>query len=504
MSIQYIFYTFAHMKAKQIIMTFLCGLTTQLQAAAVDNGYRPMLADGKVWNYTYHAQDGDQKMAIEVKGDTVINSNSCNKLYLCLPDSRQLYGCFYEGPDGSVRAYLTLDIQKKDGRLVMESLETATSDRQLYCFIPSGVSWTSAFGNSLYVYTVSDIVIGRSSRYSQGFAHYPYPISPGSYELVGIGDDRFARVLITDFSKHDTLETWISGVGERRWGIMQPIQGVGKDDGGEWVEFESCDEDGHPLFTKTDFDAEALQQEYRPFVEDNKTWTCSTNPYGADIYYYHLQGDTLIDDQRCLKLYSQNRYNDGTTRYEGALYEKDKQVYWYRPSSSDQSLLYDFSLKQGEEAMLRRLQLPNRPEETASSGVCAVSDAYELHQDQLLRMILFYEVDRYGEGETEYNSRLGCWIEGVGPSCMMDVLDNTGFNNVDGRYGKGIIDCSVNGKSIYRVDDYEHLMASSSIMPLPHNVNKPSSILYDLQGRRLTGKPAKGLYIQNGEKRVVR
>ena len=27
---------------------------------------------------------------------------------------------------------------------------------------------------------------------------------------------------------------------------------------------------------------------------------------------------------------------------------------------------------------------------------------------------------------------------------------------------------------------------------------------YDLQGRRLTGKPTKGVYIQNGEKRVVR
>ena len=28
--------------------------------------------------------------------------------------------------------------------------------------------------------------------------------------------------------------------------------------------------------------------------------------------------------------------------------------------------------------------------------------------------------------------------------------------------------------------------------------------IYDLQGRRLSGKPAKGLYIQNGVKRVVK
>jgi len=48
------------------------------------------------------------------------------------------------------------------------------------------------------------------------------------------------------------------------------------------------------------------------------------------------------------------------------------------------------------------------------------------------------------------------------------------------------------------------LMASSSIMPLPHNVTKPSSILYDLQGRRINGKPGKGVYIENGRKVVTK
>ena len=30
------------------------------------------------------------------------------------------------------------------------------------------------------------------------------------------------------------------------------------------------------------------------------------------------------------------------------------------------------------------------------------------------------------------------------------------------------------------------------------------SFIYDLQGRRLSGKPAKGLYIQNGKKVAVK
>lgn len=492
------------MKTRHIIITILCSLSTGLKAATVGNGYHPMLIEGKVWNYTYHSDSGDLRMHIEEKGDTVVNKNKCHKLYLCLPDCRYLYGCYYEDEEGHVSAYIKLDIQKKDGKLVIQPLETASPSKSIYSFKPSGSSWTFAWGNASDVNWMSNIVIGRSAKYNKSASgQYPLLASPARYELITVNGNRLARVRMTDFQRHDELETWVSGVGERYWGIMLPIQGVGKDDGGEWMEFESCEEDGHQLLTKTDFDMDAQQQDYRPFVEDNKTWTCSTNPYGADIYYYHLKGDTLIDNQQCLKLYSQNRYNDGKTRYEGALYEKGKRVFWYRPSDTDRSLLYDFSLTQGEEAMLQQFYLPNMPEEADSSGICAITDVYELNHDQLLHMILFYEVDRYGDRKTEYHSRLGCWIEGVGPSDMMDVLDNTGFNIAGDGYGSGIIDCSVNGKSVYRKDEYEQLMNASSIRQSCHKENM-SRTLYDLQGRRLNNKSTKGVYIENGRKVVVK
>ena len=35
-------------------------------------------------------------------------------------------------------------------------------------------------------------------------------------------------------------------------------------------------------------------------------------------------------------------------------------------------------------------------------------------------------------------------------------------------------------------------------------IHQPSAIVYDLQGRRLTGKPSKGLYIQNGRKIIAK
>jgi hypothetical protein len=485
------------MKVKKIILLILCGLTSHSQATTTDNGYHLMLVEGKVWNYTYHAQSGDMKMSIEVKGDTVINNNNCHKLYLCLPDSRRLYGCFYEEFDGGIIAYMTLDIRKQENALVMQALETAASAKRLYQFQPSAASWTYTYysGHVKDFYMINDIVHTRSAGYDQDITDSPYPICIGCYELIRIGDDCFARAQITDFQRHDTLETWVSGVGERYWGIMQPIQGVGKYNGGEWVEFESCEENNRLLFSKADFDLDAPHPDYHPIVENNKTWTCSTNPYGADIYYYHLQGDTLIGDQQCLKLYSQNRFNDGTIRYEGALYEKDKKVFMYKSDTSLSTLLYDFSLKQGDIAMLRNGNASN------SYGVCAVTDAYEQFNGRLLHNLLFYEVYRFGDNPLHYDDYIGGWIEGVGPNEKMDLLENIGFNLIGGRYGRGIIDCSVNGQSIYRVNEYDSLMIAACHPPL--NQKKiTASPLFDLQGRRLSKEPAHGVYIQNGRKRI--
>ena len=469
----------------------------------IENGYQKMLVEGKVWNYTYHTLDGDQKMSIEVEGDTVIKDSKCHKLYLCLPDKRFLYGCYYEENNdiSDVYAYMMLDIQKENGRLVMKPQETASPCRLLYSFMSKGVTITYGWLPSYHFDMMSSAVIRRSARYDINTVDIPYPIIPSRCELIRIDDDYFARTLMTDLQKRDTVETWVSGVGERYWGIMQPIAGVGKDDGGEWVEFESCEENGRCLFTKADFKLEALHQDYRPFVEDNKIWTCSGNPYGADIFYFRLQGDTLVNNQNCLKLYSQNRYNNGKILYEGALYEKDKRVYINKPEASECSLLYDFSLKPGEDVNLFITELSLYD---IADGVYALTDVFELHAGQLLRIMVFYETAHFSnEKIVHYGQFLGNWIEGVGPGYMLDVLDNTGFNLIGGSYGRCIIDCSVNGQSIYRTTDYDDRMRTS--IPKPIRMDETtSSLLYDLQGRHLNGKPTKGIYIQNGKKYVVK
>ena len=445
---------------KIILFVLLLTATSVLaQSTYVENGYHTMLSEGKVWNYTYHTLDGDQEMSIEVKGDTVIEGTKCRKLYLCLPDKRSLYGCYYEQDNSisDVYAYMMLDIQKENGRLVMQPQETASPLRLLYSFMSKSVSITYGWLPSAHFDMMSAAVIRRSARYDINTADIPYPIIPSRCELIRIDDDYFARTLMTDLQKRDTVETWVSGVGERYWGIMQPIAGVGKDDGGEWVEFESCEENGRCLFTKAEFNLEALHQDYRPFVEDNKSWTCYGNPEGAGLYCYRLRGDTLVNDQNCLKLYSQNKYNNGRTLYEGALYEQDKRVYIYKPGASECSLLYDFSLKPGEEVTLYQ-------NSRYSDGIRAITDVYELHAGQLMRIMAFYEIFRYGDEQVaNYGQFLGNWIEGVGPGYMLDVLHDSFFNVMGGSYGRcnvqtwNRISCESFDSNIILRSEYEKL-----------------------------------------------
>ena len=58
----------------------------------------------------------------------------------------------------------------------------------------------------------------------------------------------------------------------------------------------------------------------------------------------------------------------------------------------------------------------------------------------------------------------------------------------------------------YTKDGLFGIVTATAIQPASFNAQRPSAAAwYDLQGRRLSGPPAaKGLYIQNGQKRVIK
>ena len=477
------------MKRIFAISFFLLCLSVPLQAVTIENGYHQMLVEGKVWNYTHHTVEGDNSFYVEVKGDTVIDGNTCKKVYVCTANSRQLYGSYYKNDSHVIKAYLASDFKKKDGRWSLVEQPAGSASKDLYAFVHLG-----SFGYGYYRGTNGGLgLMGYIATRRAGITsaddacNWPSQVYPTCYDLVKTSTGIWGRAQLTYYHQLTPVETWVSGIGDSKWGILQPHHDAWQE-GDERIEFESCSQDGQILFTKADFDAEALKADYKPFVEENKRWTCWVNPYGADLYYFYIKGDTIVDGRTCKKFYSQNEHNDGLTRYEGALYEQDRRVYRYLPGQTTAYLYFDFSLKPGEESE----SMASSP--TYTCYITMTSNLYELRDDQLYRMMAF--VIRWG---SSYSHNLGVWIEGIGPGNEEDLSYPLDFYVTGDGFGDGIIDCSVNGQSIYRTDRYSSVVGLTAPHVLPPI---GSATYYDLQGRRLAAPPAKGVYIQDGRKMV--
>jgi hypothetical protein len=59
-----------------------------------------------------------------------------------------------------------------------------------------------------------------------------------------------------------------------------------------------------------------------------------------------------------------------------------------------------------------------------------------------------------------------------------------------------LVACEVNGDVLYQV--------STAIQSVRSRQPNDNGAIFDLQGRRLSSPPAKGIYIQNGRKRILR
>ena len=222
------------------------------------------------------------------------------------------------------------------------------------------------------------------------------------------------------------------------------------------------------------------QDGYHPLVEPGKKWTYRYNALLEYVwdYYYTLEGDTAVAGKNCLKMYSDNRDNKGEIRYEGALYEENKKVYCFYPEKDEAALLYDFNCKVGDTLSKNSRDLIVLSIETIVGVVCK-GEYYAL------------QVQEYDEEKND-SVVLGTlyWIEGVGATKdFFNMLPLAGNYN-------SLIACEVNGEVLYQ--------SSTAIQSVRSRLSNDHDAIFDLQGRRLSATPAKGVYIQNGKKRIVR
>ena len=185
------------------------------------------------------------------------------------------------------------------------------------------------------------------------------------------------------------------------------------------------------VFTSDINDSEGqTEDDYRPLVEEGKHWTYDNymplRPAEYDHYYYYdLKGDTIIAGKKCLKMYSENRANDGIVRYEGALYEEYKKVYCFMRGKDVAELLYDFDCKVGDTLSISEGQMVVKDIQMEDNGDIAV-------KKYTLKIVWDYEEDYV------------VWIEGVG--AMMDFF---GMVPAAGNYNS-LNACELNGEKLYQ------------------------------------------------------
>lgn len=104
----------------------------------------------------------------------------------------------------------------------------------------------------------------------------------------------------------------------------------------------------------------------------------------------------------------------------------------------------------------------------------------------------------------EYYRRLkfynDTWVEGIG-SLNCGIYNSMGI--VPGTFlGSEVVSVYDGDKCVFTTDDFKQPPATG--MPVIQSFPKSDAAIYDLHGRRLTGKPGKGLYIQNGRKIIAK
>lgn len=222
------------------------------------------------------------------------------------------------------------------------------------------------------------------------------------------------------------------------------------------------------------------QENDLPLVEQGKKWTYhhANNEYVWD-YYYTLKGDTVVSGKNCLKMYSDNKGNDGEICYEGALFEEGKKVYCFYPEKDEANLLYDFDCKVGDTLKIGNVDLITLSIDTIVGIICKGE-----HYD--------FQAQRYDEdmGEPFVMGTLS-WVKGVGAT-----LDFFNMLPLAGNYNS-LVACEVNG-------DVLLYQSSTAIQNVRSHQPNDNGAIFDLQGRRLSFLPTKGIYIQNGRKRILR
>ena len=235
------------------------------------------------------------------------------------------------------------------------------------------------------------------------------------------------------------------------------------------------------------------QGAYHSFLKEGKVWKdLETNYDYRDNQIvserevsFVIMGDTIVNGDHCKKLY--RTVGDGKYLLHKVLFEQDRKVYnvYSHGGQTVYQLIYDFGMDIGDVM-------------TCDDDVVKVLDvdAVEGHDGRMYRRMKVmldktFPVTRI----TTY------WIEGIG------VIDEPTWSYDWARNGRSLFyhfkECYEDGECVFTYDDFRYSDLGINSLASVSTQSAPA-VLFDLQGRRLAAPPAKGVYIRDGKKVVIK
>lgn len=266
--------------------------------------------------------------------------------------------------------------------------------------------------------------------------------------------------------------------------------------------------------------AQESEQEYRPFTRGGMIFETRVGIFKENLYISKIDADTVINGETWRKVYNYKAWPLPSKYYAyfAAVRDVGRKVYAIAKGSTRPRLLYDFDLEE---------------EDFVKCGMEGNAFGCLLEQDEPRDMFLGFPLDNYLMVERIDTVRLHdglarrrftlslcdyfkgsingpiVWIEGLGSAAgpfspWMPIPTPSSYydwDDIPWQYTSYYLNRDYIGVS-YEFDKVESIeipSAISSFEPIQEN-----EILYDLQGRRLSDKPASGIYIENGEKVLIK
>ena len=272
------------------------------------------------------------------------------------------------------------------------------------------------------------------------------------------------------------------------------------------------------------------QQQYSSMLTDGRLWNydnlivCGTqfSMPGSWIFIY---GDTIIDNRECKKMYNSPERAEAHLPeefvvfenlglyglYDSAWYEEDGKIYRIMKDSVEPVLMFDFVPAAGDKLPQDESLTYWYDDKVTSESVTNINHSQ--------KELLTFRRMRFAKGDITTNPELSDWclVEGIGgnegilytefqyppeneESYILDIF----------QYCAQYIGNEPNGHPIFKYlfTRNDFLKAGSTsvndIRLDPKSEKSSTSCYFDLQGRRITGQPTRGIYIQKSKKVVIK